>query len=182
MFGAAWCLREARRVWCTLTSQLSEVQIGASAVSCVHALSEAVLAPEAVEDDSVDRDDNDFHDDLDDTADQRPVLETADQSVVDVVFEELAALVVLARPAPEVLTFTIILGALKNTGTDDPHDDAEEEPADGEHGVVDSDLFGSAVATTAVSKDDDNSKDERYTGDAEDDDLGPERSVWGPWW
>jgi hypothetical protein len=52
-----------------LGAQLGEVQIGAGLVADGHGLPELPLGPEAVEDDAVDGDAEDFDDDFDDTAD-----------------------------------------------------------------------------------------------------------------
>jgi hypothetical protein len=49
---------------------LGKIQIRASLVPGIHGLSETVLGPEAVEDDSIDGDNNDFDHNLDDAADQ----------------------------------------------------------------------------------------------------------------
>ncbi len=93
---------------------------------------------------------------------------------MDVVLEELAALVVLAGPAPHVLAVAGGLAAVQDAGADEPHDDAEHEPADGEHGVVDGDFLGALVASSAVGEHDENGEQKRHAGDAEDDDLRPE--------
>lgn len=87
-----------------------------------------------------------------------------------------------ACPSPHVLVLTAVSRVLKNAGSHGPHDHAEDEPTDGEHGVVDSDLLGTLVATAAVSNKDDDAEQEREAGAAEDDLLRPRRGVFGPWW
>jgi hypothetical protein len=53
---------------------LGEVEIGAGAVTDGHGLPELALGPEAVEDDAVNDHAKDFDNDLDDAADECPVL------------------------------------------------------------------------------------------------------------
>lgn len=160
MVGRSRSLSEARCIGCALASQLRQVQISAGSVSCVHGLPEPVLRPEAVEDNGVDGDDDDLHNDLNDAADQTPILQSADKSVMNIVFKKLPALVVLAGPAPEVLAAATILTALQDAGADDPHDNAENKPADCKHGVVDRDLLGTTMTTAAVGEDDNHGEDE----------------------
>jgi hypothetical protein len=57
-----------------LRAQLGEVQIRAGAITHGHGLAELALGPEAVEDDAVDGDDEDFDDDFDNAAYESPVL------------------------------------------------------------------------------------------------------------
>ena len=71
----------------SLRAELGEVQVGTGLVADSHGLPELPLRPEAVEDDAVDDDAEDLHDDLDDAADKRPVLETANQGVRNIIFE-----------------------------------------------------------------------------------------------
>lgn len=86
----------ARCVRCALTPQLRQVEIGASTVTVVHALPELILGVEAIENHAVDRDGDKFHNDFDDAADQTPILQSADERVVDLILEKLLASVVLA--------------------------------------------------------------------------------------
>ena len=65
---------EARRVGRRLAAELGEVEVGAGAVADVHALVEAALGADAVEDDGVDGYGEDFDDDFDESADEGPVL------------------------------------------------------------------------------------------------------------
>lgn len=87
--GGVWVYRDAvrrlGRVACEagetwgvgggLQTQLSEVQIRAGLVACVHALHEAALRPDTVSNDAVDEQDKNFDDDFDDGADEAPVLQ-----------------------------------------------------------------------------------------------------------
>lgn len=147
-------LREPGCVGCRLRAQLREVQVCAGLVAGVHRLPQSVLAPEAVEDDAVDGDHNHLHHHLDDAADQRPVLQPADERVVHVVLEQLSSLVVLAAPPPQVLPVAVGFRSVQDPGPDDPHDDAKHEPPHGEHGVVDGHFLGTAVSAAAVGEDD----------------------------
>ena len=67
-FGEAW------GVWGRLAAQLGEVEVGAGAVAQVHGFVQLALGVEAVEDDGVDGDGDDFDDDFDDGADEGPGL------------------------------------------------------------------------------------------------------------
>ncbi len=62
---------------------------------------------------------------------------------------------------------------MQDAGSNHPHDNAKQEPADSEHSVVDGDFLGSTVAAAAVCKDDDDREEERDTGDTENDYLRP---------
>ena len=97
-----------------------------------------------------------------------------------VVFEELPTLVVLTRPAPEIFALTALFATLQYTSADHPHNDAEHEPTDCEHGVVDGNLLSATVTATAVSENDDDSKDEGYAGNSEDDYLRPDGCAFSP--
>ena len=164
---------EARGVGCGLGAELSEVEIGAGTVAEVHGFVEAALGVEAVEDDAVDGDGDDFDDDFDEGADQGPVLQAADQRVVDVLVEERFAFAVYAAPAPHVFCVAVFAGLVENGGADGPHDDAEDEETNGEDGVVDGGFFGSSVAAAEVGEDDAEGHGEGDAGDAEEGYLGP---------
>lgn len=77
--------REARRVGGGLRAKLGEIEVGTSSVSDVHGLVQTTLGVVSVKDDAVEQDADDLDDDLDDDADEGPVLETADQAVLDLV-------------------------------------------------------------------------------------------------
>lgn len=171
---------ESGSVGSGLETELSEVEIGAGTVTHVHGLVELALAVVAVEDDAVQGDADDLDDDLDDDADQAPVLEAADESVVDLLGEHLGTGVVDARPSPHVLVASVDLGVLEHTGGNHPHDAAEDEPADGKHGVVSADLLGTLVATTAVGDEDNNAGKERDTGHRKNQLLRPSVCSRGP--
>jgi hypothetical protein len=108
-------------------------------------------------------------------------LEAADERVVDLLAEKLGSVVFDTRPSPHVLVLIAVSRVLKNGSSHGPHDHAEDEPTDGEHGVVDSDLLGPLVATAAVSDKDNEAEQERKAGTAEDDLLRPRRGVVSPW-
>jgi hypothetical protein len=74
---------ESRGVRGGLRAQLSEVHVGPGAITEIHGLGKATLGVVAVEDDAVQSDGDDFNDNLDDDADESPVLETAQESVID---------------------------------------------------------------------------------------------------
>ena len=107
---------------------------------------------------------------------------------MDVVLEEFFALVVLARPAPHVLTAAGGFGPVEDARGDEPHDGGEGEVADGEDGVVHCGFGCSAVARAPVGGDDDDGEDQRDDGYGEDGVLGPGLGGGGPggevvaWW
>ena len=80
---------KARSVGCGLTPELGEVHIGSGAVSQVHGLGKAALGVVAVEDDTVQNNADDLDNDLDDDANQGPVLQTTDEAVVNLVLVDL---------------------------------------------------------------------------------------------
>lgn len=57
-----------------LGTHLGEVEFGTGLVAVVHGFGETAFGYEAVEDDGIDEDDDDFEDDFDYGADQAPVL------------------------------------------------------------------------------------------------------------
>jgi hypothetical protein len=65
---------EAGRVGGRLGAELGEVEIGAGLVAHVHGLMQLALGPVAVKDDAVQDDADDFDNELDDDADEGPVL------------------------------------------------------------------------------------------------------------
>ena len=95
------------------------------------------FAAETVEDHSVERDGDDFDDDFNQGTDEGPVLQkglsvncykvgigegsaylkSADEIVVDFILEEGSALVVVAGPAPHVLTIAIGFACMENRRT-----------------------------------------------------------------
>ncbi len=164
---------EARGVGRGLGAELGEVEVGAGAVAEVHGFVEAALGVEAVEDDGVDGNGDDLDDDLDDGADQGPVLEAADEGVVDVLLEECLARAVLAAPAPHVLPTAAFARFVEDGGADGPHDGAEDEDADREDSVVNGCFFGSSTTAAEVEEDDANGHGEGDAGDAEQGHLRP---------
>jgi hypothetical protein len=72
-------------------------------------------------------------------------LKTADKRIRDIVLEQMSPLVVYTRPAPHVFAFALGFALVKNSGTNRPHDDAEDEEANSENGVVRCDLLCSPV-------------------------------------
>jgi hypothetical protein len=65
---------EARGVRSRLSAELSEVQVGSRLVAHVHGLVQLALGPVAVEDNAVESDTDNLNDELDNDADQGPVL------------------------------------------------------------------------------------------------------------
>ena len=68
------CFLEAGGVGRGLSAELGEVEVRARAVADVHGFVEATLREDAVGDDAVDGDGDDFDDDFDEGADETPVL------------------------------------------------------------------------------------------------------------
>lgn len=134
---------------------------------------EAAFGVETVEDDAIDGDCDDFDDDLDEGADQRPVLQTADQRIVDVLVEQSFAATVFTAPAPHVLSIALFAGLVEDGSADGPHDNAEDKEGDGEDGIIDGGFFGAAVAAAEVGEDDGEGHGEGDTGDAEESYLRP---------
>ncbi len=62
---------------------------------------------------------------------------------VNLLGEQLAAVVLDAGPSPNVLVTAVVARYLQDAGRGSPHDHAEDEPADSEEGVVDADLLRS---------------------------------------
>ena len=133
----------------------------------------AALGVEAIEHDPVDGDGDDFDDDFDEGADERPVLEAADQGVVDVLVEEGFASAVFAAPPPHVFPSAFSAGLVEDGGADGPHDDTEDEEPDGEDGVVDGCFLGSSMTTTEVGEDDAERHGEGDAGNTEESYLRP---------
>ena len=140
------------------------------------------FGPEAVEDDAVDCDRDDFDDNLDKSTDESPVLKTAQKRVVGFVFEEGSTSVLVARPTPHVLVVAILLAGVKNDCSGDPHSGGEEEESDAEGGVVDGRLLCLPVSTLPIRVEDEDADDQRKTSDGKEGDLGPDLLVWRPWW
>lgn len=163
---------EARRVWGGL-EVLCEVELGASLVTAVHGLGESTFGDEAVEDDGVDEDDEDLDDDFDDGADKTPVLETAEEGVVDLVVEELLPQVLVAGPTPHVLAAAVGFGGLVDGRGDDPHDHAQEKETDGEECAVEGHLLGAFMAAPEVAPEDHYTGEEGDAGDNQEEVLGP---------
>jgi hypothetical protein len=82
---------EAGRVGSGLGAELSEVEIGTSAVTQIHGLEETSLGVVTVEDDAVKNDAEGLDDNLNDDADKSPVLKTAKQGVVDLVAKDVGS-------------------------------------------------------------------------------------------
>jgi hypothetical protein len=75
-------------------------------------------------------------------------LKTADKRIRDVIFEQMSPLVVYTRPTPHVFAFALGFALVKNTRTNSPHDDAEDEEANREYGVIRCDLFCSPMSSS----------------------------------
>ena len=74
--GSHRSLLEARSVGRRLTSELSKIKVRASFVTQIHGFSEPALGVEAVKDDGVNADGENFDNNLNKSAKQRPVLKT----------------------------------------------------------------------------------------------------------
>jgi hypothetical protein len=81
---------------------------------------------------------------------EQTYLKTADKRVGDVVLEEMAPLVVYAGPAPHVFVVVVRFTLVEDCCSDGPHDDAENEEANSEDGVVGSDFLSPIVAPSEV--------------------------------
>ena len=68
-------LLKAGGIGCRLTSELSKIKIRASFVTQIHRFGESALGVEAVKDNGVNADGENFDDDLDESAKQRPILQ-----------------------------------------------------------------------------------------------------------
>jgi hypothetical protein len=77
-------------------------------------------------------------------------LKTADKRIGDVFFEQVASLVVYARPAPHVLVVVLGFTLVENRCSNSPHDDAEDEETNSEDSVVGCHLLGSMVTSSCV--------------------------------
>ena len=117
-----------------------------------------------------------------DTMQAMSYLKPADQVIRDIIFEQLASLVVLAAPSPHVLTVAILSALVENASADAPHDDTEDEKGHGKRGIVDSYLFGALMTTTPPGVKYTDSHEKGDAGNDEDGDLRPHGCVLGPWW
>ena len=134
---------------------------------------EAALGVEAIKHDTVDGDGDDFDDDFDKGADEGPILQAADQGVVDVLVEEGFTSAVLAAPAPHVFIGAFSAGLVEDGGANGPHDNAKDEESNGEDGVVDRSFLGSSMTTTEVGEDDGKGHGEGDAGNTEESYLRP---------
>lgn len=74
-------------------------------------------------------------------------LKTAGQRIRNIVFEEVAACIVDARPAPHIFAVTLSLALIEESSADGPHNDAEDEEANCEDGVVRCHFLSSPMTT-----------------------------------
>ena len=79
--------------------------------------------------------------------------------------ENLGASVLHARPPPHILVSAVVSGELEDAGGNGPQDHANDEPGDGEQGVVHGHLLGSPVAAATVADENGDADQEGYTGD-----------------
>jgi len=148
--------RSAWGIWSGLGAKLSKVEIGAGLVADSHGLAELALGVEAVEDDAVNCDCEDFDYHFDDAADEGPVLKSANQIVRNSVLEESLASIVFATPSPDILASTVLFALVQDCSSNSPHDNAEDEKSDGKGSVVNCHFLSSAMTASPVSvKDDD---------------------------
>jgi len=78
---------ESRSVWCGLRPELCQIEIRSCAVAAGHRLAESSLGEIAIVHDTIKRDGETFDHDLDDAAYERPILESANQIIVNFVLE-----------------------------------------------------------------------------------------------
>ena len=104
---------KARGVGGGLDAELGEVEIRSSLVTHVHGLMQLALAVVAVEHHAVQGDTHELDNNLDDDADERPVLQTADKLVVNLVTVNNRAGVLNAGPSPQVLVRRAVFGVLE---------------------------------------------------------------------
>lgn len=109
-----------------------------------------ILRVETIEDDAIDSNGDGLYHNLDDDAHQAPVLQSADEVVLNFLLEEALALIVDAGPSPHVLIVGVVLRALKNSGGNAPHDKADNEEAHGKSRVVHRRLLGASVSAFPV--------------------------------
>ncbi len=102
-----------------------------------------------------------------------PYLKPANKGIVHLVGKELRSVVLHAGPSPDVLVVAVVPGDLEDAGSHGPHGHADDEPRDGEEGVVDADLLGPVVAASAVANEDEDTDKQRDARGAQDDLLGP---------
>jgi len=86
---------------------------------------------------------------------------------MNLLLEELPSLVVLARPAPNILAVAVCLCAVEDAGTEGPHHVAEHEEANGEDGIVNGCLLRSLVTSFPVGPEDAHRECKRDAGDDE---------------
>ena len=180
-----------------LLAQLGQPQAGPGLVAHVHRLAQPPLGVEdAVEGKEVEADGEEFDGNLDDGTHHDPVLATistsktatersthllaANKGVVDGVLKQLAAHVVLASPAPEILAVVARAAGLHDSDSCRPHGDREDEDGPGKDGGVQGDAFGSVVTASPVAEHDEEREGEGDAGNDEDGDLGPFRCVRRP--
>ena len=127
---------------------------------------------EAVKDNGVYADGENFDNDLDESAKKRPILKasvsmveflirqrapylkSAYQSIIDVLLKQIPPLAILARPSPHVLTAPVLLALIQYCSADSPHDYTEREESDREDGVIDGGFLCSLVTTSPVCVED----------------------------
>lgn len=178
--GISW--RITARLKIPLFLKLREPQAGTSLIANLHRLAEATLGvKQAVEGEEVNGDSKRLNRDLDNRANNNPVLLLADEIVVNRILEKCLACIILASPAPEIFILVVAARALHDADSDGPDDDGEDEDTTGEDCCAESHAFGAGVTASPVTKHDREGKDERDRGDDEDTDLRPLRSVDSPW-
>jgi hypothetical protein len=91
---------------------------------------------------------------------KKAYLETADKRIGNVILEEMSPLVVHAGPAPHVFVVVLRFTLVEYRCTDCPHDDAEDEEANCEDGIVSCDFLGSIMASFEVCNHNNNGHDE----------------------
>lgn len=81
-------------------------------------------------------------------------LKSADESIVDLVMEELRSVVVDAGPSPHVLVVAVVASELQDASRRRPHEHGEDEIAACEERVVHANFLSSRVTAAAVADED----------------------------
>jgi hypothetical protein len=120
----------------------------------------------SVENYSVQDDCDALQNDLNDTANKRPILfpvrhdyeqssdetnlKSANQCIIYFFLKEFSSLVIDTRPTPNVFVVAVAFCSLENTGCYTPHDGAKDEVSNSKQSVIDSNFFRSAMTTSPI--------------------------------
>lgn len=131
-------------------AELGEPDLVADLVAEIHGLPELALGGNAVEDEGVETYGQELGTNLDEGTENNPVDLLADKTVVDIVLEVDSALVVLARPAPEIPSGAFLLFLVEHAGDGGPHCDCDDEGEDSHDSPVDCEFLGSIMPSSPV--------------------------------